>query len=160
LAGLHRKVDTRRRKILMQLTQIYPIVERTTPKKNISVYTVRGIPLPTKLLANQNEEYTSTALGYVCHLVCMLSKYLQVPLRYRVIYKASRSAIGDDTQDATFPLFAKNVDENAFVLAILLLNKNIEHMLDVRVVNWHEKAQHSQNTLENLDILLHHELPQ
>jgi len=142
----------------MQLTGLYPIVEKNTPK-NI-LYTIRGIPLKTKLLANQSEEYTSTALGYVCHLVSMLSKYLQVPLRYRLIYKASRSSIGDDAQDTNpFPLYAKNTDENAFDWAILLLNKNIEHLLDVRVLNWHEKAQHSQNTLENLAILLEHELP-
>ncbi len=37
-----------------------------------------------------DDERISSALGYTAHLVCMLAKYLQIPLRYQVIYNASR----------------------------------------------------------------------
>lgn len=37
-----------------------------------------------------DDERVSSALGYTAHLMCMLAKYLQVPLRYQVIYNASR----------------------------------------------------------------------
>ena len=41
-------------------------------------YNIRGLKLPLKELAACEEEQLSTALGYVCHLVFMISKYLQV----------------------------------------------------------------------------------
>ena len=43
-------------------------------------YNIRGLKLPLKELAACEEEQLSTALGYVCHLVFMISKYLQVTI--------------------------------------------------------------------------------
>ena len=38
----------------------------------------------------------STALGYTLHMVALLSKYLQVPLRYLPELAGSRSRLKDD----------------------------------------------------------------
>ncbi len=130
-----------------------------------AAYTIRGIKLlATNSISNAStnsdgDEQSSTALGYCGHLVLMLSKYLGVPLRYRIIYRSSRSDICDDVVQAAsqFPLYLKGSDERRFQCGCILLNKNIEHMLNVRVPGWH--AKHSQNTLENLDILLNSEVP-
>jgi len=117
--------------------------------------------LPNHNLQTHDEEEISTALGYCGHLVLMLSKYLLVPLRYRIIYKGSRSDICDDVVQSfsQFPLFFKNADERRFQCGCILLNKNIEHMLNVRLTNWHHIAQNAQNTLENLDLLIANEVP-
>jgi Vacuolar sorting 38 and autophagy-related subunit 14 len=40
-----------------------------------------------------SEDDLSAALGYLCHVVFMLSKYLSIPLRYRLICNSSRSAV-------------------------------------------------------------------
>lgn len=64
---------------------IYPIKYHDTLKE----YTIRGLELPADLYS-MDDERISSALGYTAHLVCMLAKYLQIPLRYQVIYNASR----------------------------------------------------------------------
>jgi Vacuolar sorting 38 and autophagy-related subunit 14 len=43
-----------------------------------------------------SEDDLSAALGYLCHIVFMLSKYLAIPLRYRLICNSSRSAVQDE----------------------------------------------------------------
>lgn len=64
---------------------IYPIKYQDSLKE----FTIRGLELPADLYS-MDDERISSALGYTAHLVCMLAKYLQVPLRYQVIYNASR----------------------------------------------------------------------
>lgn len=64
---------------------IYPI----NIKEKSGEYCIRGLDLPADLYSIDDEKISS-ALGYTAHLVCMLAKYLQVPLRYQVIYNASR----------------------------------------------------------------------
>jgi hypothetical protein len=133
-----------------------------------------------------DDEQISTALGYVAHLLIMLSKYqnvctlssflfpvsfrpslsrshlfvvpsLQIPLRYRILYKASRSEITDDVVQSgqpyasssfsilfcicsclssllvhfplsRFPLYFKNTDETRAKAGVVLLNRNIEQV--------------------------------
>ena len=72
--------------LFFALTQaIYPIKYHDKLKE----YTIRGLELPADLYS-MDDERISSALGYTAHLVCMLAKYLQIPLRYQVIYNASR----------------------------------------------------------------------
>jgi hypothetical protein len=53
----------------------------------------------------------------------------QIPLRYRMIYRSSRSVICDDvTASSQFPLYFRNMEERRFELGVILLNKNIEHV--------------------------------
>ncbi|RXM96060.1 UV radiation resistance associated protein [Acipenser ruthenus] len=41
----------------------------------------------------------AVALGYTAHIVLMISYFLQVPLRYPVVHKGSRSSIKDNITD-------------------------------------------------------------
>ena len=57
-------------------------------------YTISGVPLPYDVHDPAiTDEQVSTALGFLCHLVALTSKYLAVPLRYSIVCKWSRSAI-------------------------------------------------------------------
>ena len=48
-------------------------------------------------LAAMDEETLSVALGYVCHLVYMIGKLLELPLRYPMVPAGSRSFAVDYT---------------------------------------------------------------
>merc|ERR1712079_461707 len=92
------------------------------------VYTIRGIHLPHdmhSLTTAASDEIISAGLGFVCHVVSLCSKYLSIPLRYRVIFNSSRSAVRDDDFDV-FPLFKERVvEKEQFDRAVVLLHRNI-----------------------------------
>jgi len=59
-------------------------------------YTIRGVHLPnSEELGGSDDIQVSVALGFVSHVVQMLSIFLQVPLRYPLINFGSRSKIVD-----------------------------------------------------------------
>jgi len=109
-----------------------------------------------------------TALGYVCLLVQKLGRYLDVPLRYPVAHGASRSYVFDMTPSSTaqdkkqsqkrvslgasFPLYFEAPSEHAqFSIAVMLLNKNLEQMLNSYQMKW----LGPRHTLHNLHRLLY-----
>lgn len=49
--------------------------------------------------AAKDDGSIAVALGYTAHLVLMMSFFLQIPLRYPVIHKGSRSTIKDTITD-------------------------------------------------------------
>lgn len=49
--------------------------------------------------AAKDDGSVAVALGYTAHLVLMISSFLQIPLRYPVIHKGSRSSIKDIITD-------------------------------------------------------------
>jgi len=118
-------LDARRKKMLQELFRIYPI--QILPD---SVYTIRGIHLPHDMHSlTGSDEIISAGLGFVCHVVSLCSKYLSIPLRYRVICNSSRSAVRDDDFDV-FPLFKERVvEKEQFDRAVVLLHRNIELLL-------------------------------
>ncbi len=72
------------------------------------------------------EDELSAVLGYTCHLVHMISKYLSVQLRYRLICHNSRSGIQDD-RALLYPLFyGRNVDREQFERGFTLLQRNVD----------------------------------
>lgn len=83
-------------------------------------------------------EYTdpsiSVALGYVAHVLIMCASFLQVPLRYSIVYMGSRSHIIDHIapaladRDREFPLYTKGKDRIQFNYAVYLLNKNLAQL--------------------------------
>ena len=123
-------LEVRRAKVLRDLRQIYPI--QRLPD---NVYTIGGLHLPSDLNnPNVPDAVVSTALGYVCHLVYMCSKYLRAPLRYRLFCNSSRSAVQDDGV-AVYPLFRERVVEREqFDRACTLLSRNVECLLRVRCI--------------------------
>jgi len=80
----------------------------------------------------------STALGYLCHLVQLTAKYLQVPLRYTPAHCASRSCMRDDVIRPTveYPLYGKvppasspEAASSPFSIALLMLSRDVKQLL-------------------------------
>lgn len=165
LRKLLSKVQTRQRRQLYELSSIYTISWRR--KQNHKVYLIRDAPLISADLKGptrdaQDDEKVALALGYICHLVFMLSKILEIPLRYNIMYKGSRSQICDEVLGLSpFPLNQQSGQEKRFDVGRVLLVKNIEQLLNVRFENWPKPRTEigEVNMLECLQILFNHEIP-
>jgi len=97
---------------------------------------VRGIILPNSDFTGCDEEVVSTALGYVCHMLDLVSRWLEVPMPYPLIPFGSRSLIRDEisekySQAPRFPLYyTRGVDRTRFEYGVFLLNKDLEQLLN------------------------------
>uniref|UniRef100_A0A8C3AJ43 UV radiation resistance associated gene n=1 Tax=Cyclopterus lumpus TaxID=8103 RepID=A0A8C3AJ43_CYCLU len=113
------------RQLLSELSYIYPI------DANQSDYVICGVKLPnSEDFQAKDDGSLAVALGYTSHLVLMISCFLQIPLRYPVIHKGSRSSIKDTITDRLtekereFPLYPRG-ERFHFEYGVYLLNKNI-----------------------------------
>lgn len=126
---------------------------------------VRGLHLPymhVAMIAMSNEsDEIATALGYVVVLVKMLSEHLEVPLRYPLHYRGSRSMVSDElAYGQVYPLFInKSSDEKRFERALDYLNRNIRLLLMCGLTNPRSVDIEPNNTLQNLHTLLMNEIP-
>ncbi|XP_057676813.1 UV radiation resistance-associated gene protein isoform X2 [Corythoichthys intestinalis] len=143
------------RQLLSELSYIYPI-----NVANVSDYVICGVKLPnSEDFQAKDDGSVAVALGYTAHLVLMISCFLQIPLRYPVIHKGSRSSIKDTITDRLnekereFPLYPRG-ERFHFEYGVYLLNKNIAQL----------RYQHGlttpdlQQTLPNLKNFLEHGL--
>ncbi|XP_077597246.1 UV radiation resistance-associated gene protein isoform X2 [Stigmatopora nigra] len=143
------------RQLLSELSYIYPI-----SVANVSDYVICGVKLPnSEDFQAKDDGSVAVALGYTAHLVLMISCFLQIPLRYPVIHKGSRSTIKDTITDRLnekereFPLYPRG-ERFHFEYGVYLLNKNIAQL----------RYQHGlttpdlQQTLPNLKNFLEHGL--
>ncbi|CAH2225834.1 UV radiation resistance-associated gene [Pelobates cultripes] len=128
------------RQLLTELACIYPI--DTHDQKD---YFICGVKLPnSEDFQAKDDGSVAVALGYTAHLVSMISFFLQVPLRYPVLHKGSRSAIKDHINDKLtekereFPLYPKGGEKLQFDYGVYLLNKNIAQL----------RYQHSMGTTD------------
>lgn len=144
---LEESLKTRRAEILKELRKIYHI-------QTNDVFTISGIQLPKDMHSlSASDEVISAGLGFVCLVVIMCSKYLSIPLRHRLIFNSSRSAVRDYDFDV-FPLFKERVVENEqFDRAILLLQRNIDHLLQMRGVPLKSRRERT-HILSQLELLL------
>lgn len=95
-------------KLVRELPTVYPI----TLSSN-GGYMIRGLRLPVDIYTTTvPEEEVSAALGYCAHLVFMIAKYLNIPLRHRILCNSSRSAIQQDGV-GVFPLFLGRLNVKA-----------------------------------------------
>jgi hypothetical protein len=123
-----------------------------------------------------SDDQISSALGYVCQLVALVSKYLDVPLRYTLICKASRSAIlfvsigevtttssmmlssssssSSSSRGMVYPLFRERgvIDREQLDYGITLLDRNVNCLLRVRNISY----SNEWNLLAKIDRLLVH----
>lgn len=77
----------------------------------------------------------ASALGYTVHLIMLAAKYLEVSLRFQLLFMGSRSLIRDPALvglDNTFPLFKKSIEKDRFERAIMWLRANVEQLLSTR----------------------------
>ncbi|XP_026184191.1 UV radiation resistance-associated gene protein isoform X2 [Mastacembelus armatus] len=143
------------RQLLSELSYIYPI-----DVANQTDYVICGVKLPnSEDFQAKDDGSIAVALGYTAHLVLMISCFLQIPLRYPVIHKGSRSSIKDTITDRLtekereFPLYPRG-ERFHFEYGVYLLNKNIAQL----------RYQHGlttpdlQQTLPNLKNFLEHGL--
>ncbi|XP_054611814.1 UV radiation resistance-associated gene protein isoform X2 [Dunckerocampus dactyliophorus] len=149
------QLSIRCRQLLSELSYIYPI-----DVENQSDYVICGVKLPnSEDFQAKDDGSVAVALGYTAHLVLMISCFLQIPLRYPVIHKGSRSSIKDTITDRLtekereFPLYPRG-ERFHFEYGVYLLNKNIAQL----------RYQHGlttpdlQQTLPNLKNFLEHGL--
>lgn len=125
-------LEAQRIKQLDELRMIYPIRGQAE-----DTWFIRGQEIPRDLHSGGiSEEEISAALGFLCHSVVMIAKYLAIPLRYRIVCSSSRSAI---QQDATtiLPLFqARMVEREELDRAMVLMERNIACILKTRGIRY------------------------
>lgn len=134
------KIRSRQAMLVKQLGTVYPI-----EYVGAGEYSIRGIRIANSDLTGggkTDEEMISTALGYIAHLVFMLSKYLQVNLRYRVVPYSSRSFLKDEINDpqGEYPLYKKGVERERHEKAIRFLRKDVEQLLFSRSLDPTQEA--------------------
>ena len=121
-------LEARQLKLVGELQTIYPIeLVRSTGR-----YAIRGLEMPAFDCPAREEEQLTTALGYLVHLLLLLSKYLGVPLRYQLLYFSSRSLVKDAVSGVSMPLYRKDMEAEKFKRAIVWLQRDIEQLLDTR----------------------------
>uniref|UniRef100_A0A4W5LSK8 UV radiation resistance associated gene n=1 Tax=Hucho hucho TaxID=62062 RepID=A0A4W5LSK8_9TELE len=134
------------RQLLSELSYIYPI-DRLTD------LCVVFCP------AAKDDGSVAVALGYTAHLVLMISCFLQIPLRYPVVHKGSRSSIKDTITDKLsekereFPLYPRG-ERFQFEYGVYLINKNIAQLRYQHGLSTPDLRQ----TLPNLKNFLEHGL--
>ncbi|KAG7483627.1 hypothetical protein MATL_G00040390 [Megalops atlanticus] len=143
------------RQLLSELSYIYPI-----DVNNQTDYVICGVKLPNSEDFQAKDDGTvAVALGYTAHLVLMISCFLQIPLRYPVIHKGSRSSIKDTITDKLnekereFPLYPRG-ERFQFEYGVYLLNKNIAQLRYQHGLSTPDLRQ----TLPNLKNFLEHGL--
>ncbi|XP_066476336.1 UV radiation resistance-associated gene protein isoform X2 [Tiliqua scincoides] len=149
------QLTIRCRQLLSELSYIYPI---DNDQKD---YFICGVKLPnSEDFQAKDDGSIAVALGYTAHLVSMISFFLQVPLRYPIIHKGSRSAIKDNINDKLtekereFPLYPKGGEKLQFDYGVYLLNKNIAQLRYQHGLGTPDLRQ----TLPNLKNFLEHGL--
>ncbi|MBN3280323.1 UVRAG protein, partial [Polyodon spathula] len=143
------------RQLLSELSYIYPI-----EVSNQTDYVICGVKLPnSEDFQARDDGSVAVALGYTAHIVLMVSCFLQVPLRYPVVHKGSRSSIKDNITDQLsekereFPLYPRG-ERFQFEYGVYLLNKNIAQLRYQHALSTPDLRQ----TLPNLKNFLEHGL--
>ncbi len=178
-------LEARQLKLLSELQTIYPIepywptddkakadgsggqadqqhnrvVSATSHSSKTSRWAIRGVALPSLDCHAKDEEQLNTVLGYIVHVVVLLSKYQSINLRYQLLYYSSRSMVRDPTANGTsnqnLPLYkSSSVEPERFARAVMWLSKDIEQILLIRGLEY----QRSKDILFNLHQVFKNEL--
>ncbi|TKA62062.1 hypothetical protein B0A49_12476 [Cryomyces minteri] len=149
-------ITNQRRRVCEDLQKVYPI--DPVPNKTLA-FTIRGLHLPNSAgLDDANPEIVAAALGYIAHVLDVVSLYLDHPLPYPVQPRSSSSTIYDHISmnippdNRVFPLFAKGAIRYRFEYGVFLLNKDIEILLSSK---FGVKILDIRQTLPNLKHLLY-----
>lgn len=119
------KIFRRTKGMLRELWDIYPINEFPDRKG----YSICDIHLPTsENFEGHDETMVSVAIGYVSHLLLILSKILDINLRFPLRYHGSKSLIYCNRRNQLYPLHLDSFKSREivnFMHGINLLNLNI-----------------------------------
>lgn len=139
-------LEAQRIRLVKELRQFYPVASVEGPPK---IWKIRGLPLPKDIFSIPEDDL-SASLGFLCHAVSLLSRYLCVPLRYRLYCNSSRSAVQND-MGTVFPLFqARPVEREQVEYGVVLLERNIECIGSSRGIQWVEEGS-SLHILEKVN---------
>ena len=153
--------------VVIELKRMYPIFSLSRQNDSgETAFSIRGLQLPQRNLTSYDEDQISTALGCVCHLVSLLGDFFDIPFRYTLIHRGSRSCIGDDffkSQPNTsneFPLYwtGNGATATRFDLAKRYLEHCIDRVLAVRKVVVPSNMLSKQHMLAKLMCLFEQEL--
>ncbi|KAI9010117.1 UV radiation resistance protein and autophagy-related subunit 14-domain-containing protein [Hyaloraphidium curvatum] len=133
LAGIQNATRNRCGILVRELAEIYRIA--AVKDRGVVAFTINGILLPNSDSPDPNPETTATALGYTCHMVCIVASYLRLDLRYPMRPMCSRSTVRDEISRLhkaapEFPLFSAGQDKFRYGYGVFLLNKNIEQLMN------------------------------
>lgn len=165
-------LEAHRVHLLKHLKLIFPIkIVLVDPRGGVAIsspfrheFTIAGIPLPDDIHStSMSDDQVSTALGFTCHLITLTSKYLDVPLRHKIVCKYSRSAIIDEggggrlnniqgkVTAVVYPLFRERgvVDREQLDHGLMLLTRNVDSLLRIKQLQFYE----DWNILVKLDRL-------
>jgi len=133
---------------IKQIRKIY-VIQETNKQLTIS-----NIQLPNSDFIGYDEEEISMGLGHVCHIVFLVSKILDIPLKYPLFPRCSRSLVSDERSNKDvqiYPLYSKNSDKKRFEYAVFLLNCNIDQLnVTVEVPFSHYKKRNILSNVNNL----------
>lgn len=119
------KIFRRNKRMIRELWDIYPIIEFPDRKG----YSICDIHLPSsEHFEGHDETMVSVAIGYVSHLLLILSEILDINLRFPLRYYGSKSLIYCNRRNQFYPLHLdsfKSRESVNFTHGMNLLNLNI-----------------------------------
>jgi Vacuolar sorting 38 and autophagy-related subunit 14 len=122
------RMEAQRIRLLRELAVIYPVTISDDRR-----FLIRGLEIPQELNSSAvPENVVSAALGFLCHTVVLMSKYLGVHLSHRLHFQSSRSAVQSE-RGTVYPLFqGRPVEREQLAFAVHLLDMNIECICKAR----------------------------
>jgi hypothetical protein len=128
LARLQDFIYFRRKQLCCELFLMFTI-SGTPPDRQ----TIMDIPLPSsEQLLSVDDQQAEAALGFVCQVLIVIAKLIDVPLRFDLLFHGSQNWIVDKTHSEleSYPLFHRNGkrDRSRFNYALFLLNRNIAQL--------------------------------
>jgi hypothetical protein len=126
-------LDTRQLVLIGELQTLYPIEKvRSGGAQYSNRYAIRGLEMPAMDCPQRDEEQLTTALGFLVHLLCLLSKYMEIPMRYQMLYFSSRSMVRDAVLGQSMPLYRKDIEAPRFRRAVQWLGRNVAQLMSAR----------------------------
>lgn len=118
----------RRKQLFSELFLLFPI-NGPAPDG----HTITNVQLPSsEQLISVDDHQVEAALGFVCHVLIVVSKLIDVPLRFDLLFHGSQNWIVDKTHSEleSYPLFHRNGkrDRSRFNYALFLLNRNVAQL--------------------------------
>jgi hypothetical protein len=153
LINAQKKLYIRQRTLIAELSQTFCIRQLNETFTICDVILPHGDPMES---AAASAEQTAVALGFVAHLVQLLSQFLLVPLQYPIQCNGSRTTIIDNIHIGLdikeFPLYIKGTEKSLYQFGLYLLWRNI---LQLRQHCGYSNSKSSaKKTLLNLKNLL------
>ena len=122
-------------KMLGELQKIFPIQMISD-----DVWKIRDLSIHRDY-SIVDDEKLSAALSYVAHLVFMMAKFLDVPLRYKILANGSRQDV-----NVFYTLFKTRVDRERFEKACWLLERDVDCLCSVRGIVIESQVNGRQDT--------------